>query len=315
MTEEVNSYWIAGFWKRIGALVVDSIILGIIGLVLGLFLESYFVQIGGWGRLIGLSIALIYFGTMNSSVCGGQSVGKKAFNIRVVDSKNSPISLIRSIARYLILGIPLTLNGARLSDDITTSFLIYPLNFVIFGGATSIFYLYIFNRLTRQSLHDLVVGSYVVNANSETPETRKTWRGHIVVTAILFIVAVALPALTMQITKIDSFDKLRKAQTALTNAPQVYYAAISYGSSTFSSSNKETKTTTYVNSQIFLAKNNIHDAKFARRLATTLIEAYPEALEKDSIQITLIYGYDIGIAEKWARNTHRFAPSDIISAE
>ena len=61
MTEEVELKWISGFWRRIGALIIDTLILGIAGIVLGLFLESTFVLIGAWGRLVGFSIALIYF--------------------------------------------------------------------------------------------------------------------------------------------------------------------------------------------------------------------------------------------------------------
>lgn len=106
MTEEVDLKWISGFWRRFGALFIDTLILGVAGLVLGLFLESFFVQLGGWGRLVGFSIALIYFGVMNSSISGGQTIGKKSLKIRVVDSNNSPISLEKSVLRYSILAIP-----------------------------------------------------------------------------------------------------------------------------------------------------------------------------------------------------------------
>ena len=70
--------WISGFWRRIGAFVIDSILLGLLGLLLGLFLEDFFVEIGGWGRFIGFVIAILYFGEMNSKVADGQTIGKKA---------------------------------------------------------------------------------------------------------------------------------------------------------------------------------------------------------------------------------------------
>ena len=162
MTEEVKLKWISGFWRRIGALFIDTSILGVAGLVLGLFLESFFVQMGGWGRLVGFTIALIYFGVMNSSIAGGQTIGKKALRIRVVDYSNSPISLGKSVIRYFILAIPFSLNGAQFSNEAMLSFLMYPLSLIIYGGLFSILYLYTFNRVTRQSLHDLVVGTVVV---------------------------------------------------------------------------------------------------------------------------------------------------------
>jgi uncharacterized RDD family membrane protein YckC len=98
--EEVQDKWICGFWRRIGALFIDSLVLGILGSVIGLFLEDTFVQLGGWGRLIGFAVSITYFGVMNSSLSNGQTIGKKILNIRVVDSSNSTISLPKSFVRY-----------------------------------------------------------------------------------------------------------------------------------------------------------------------------------------------------------------------
>jgi hypothetical protein len=41
------------------------------------------------------------------------------------------------------------------------------LSIVVIGGMLVIAYLYVFNRRTRQSLHDLCVQSYVVRASAE----------------------------------------------------------------------------------------------------------------------------------------------------
>lgn len=315
MTEEVELKWISGFWRRIGALFIDTLILGAAGLVLGLYLESFFVQLGAWGRLVGFSIALIYFGIMNSSIAGGQTLGKKALKIRVVDSNNSPINLGRSILRYFILAIPFSLNGAQFSNEAIHSFLMYPFSLIIFGGLFSILYLYIFNRVTRQSLHDLVVGTYVVNANVEKQEHGKVWSVHLIIVAVLFLTAAVVPAFTAQLAQSEPFKGMLAVQSALSNDPSVAYATISSGSSTFSSINEGTKTTTYVSSQVFLKTNNVGDSELARRLATMVVANYPEALQKDTININLTYGYDIGIASSWSNYSHNFNPLELQSAE
>lgn len=315
MTEEAEIKWISGFWRRIGALFIDALILGATGLVLGLFFESFFVEMGGWGRLVGFSIALIYFGVMNSSIAGGQTVGKKALKIKVVDSNNSTINLGKSILRYLILAIPFFLNGAQFSNKAMLSFLIYPLSLIIFGGLFSILYLYIFNRVTRQSLHDLVVGTYVVNENVEKQGPGKVWNIHFIVVAVLFLSAAIVPAFTTQLAQSDPFKRMLAVQSALSNDPSVAYATISSGSSTFSSTNKSAKTTTYVSSQVFLKTNNVSDADLARRLATVVVANYPEAMEKDIIQINLTYGYDIGIASSWSYYAHNFSPIELRGTE
>jgi len=45
-TEEVEPKWISGVWRRIGALFMDALILGIAGSGLGLFLEGAFAELG-----------------------------------------------------------------------------------------------------------------------------------------------------------------------------------------------------------------------------------------------------------------------------
>ena len=315
MTEEVELKWISGFWRRIGALFIDALILDAAGLALGLFLESLFVQMGGWGRLIGFSIALIYFGVMNSSIAGGQTIGKKALKIRVVDSNNSPINLGKSILRYFILAIPFSLNGAQFSNEAMLSFFMYLHSLIIFGGLFSILYLYIFNRVTRQSLHDLAVGSYVVNTNVEKQATVNVWNIHLVIVAMLFLAAAVVSAFTTQLAQSEPFKGMLSVQSALSNDQSVAYATISTGSTTFSSTNDGTETTTYVSSQVFLKTNNVSDAELARRLAIIIVANYPETLQKDTVHINLTYGYDIGIASSWSNHSHNFNPLELQSAE
>jgi uncharacterized RDD family membrane protein YckC len=315
MTAEVELKWISGFWRRIGALFIDTLILGIFGFILGLALESTFVEIGAWGRLIGFSIALVYFSIGNSSITEGQTLGKKVLKLRVVNFENSSISVGKSFLRYIILAIPFSLNGAHFTNEIMLSYLIYPLSFVIFGGFFSTPYLYIFNRATRQSLHDLIVGTYVVNSGVEKQEIGKVWKVHVVVTAVLFIAAAIAPAFTSQLAQTGSFKEMLAVQSVLANQPDVNYATISTNTTTFTSVSEGTKTTTYVGSQIFLAKDNVSDVNLARQLASLIVENYPEAINKDAVRITLTYGYDIGIWSQWSNYAYNFNPKELQSTE
>ncbi len=82
--------------------------------------------------------------------------------MRVVDANDQLLSLPRSLLRYAVLGIPFFANNLPVSPTAVMSTLLgYLLALVVFGGMFATTYLYIFNRRTRQSLHDLVVGSYV----------------------------------------------------------------------------------------------------------------------------------------------------------
>ncbi len=315
MKEEVKQRWIANFWKRIGALFVDTLILGLVGFLLGLVLESTFVQISGWGRLIGFSIALTYFGLMNSKIFNGQTIGKRLLNLKVVDSNNQTIPLIKSVLRYIVLAAPFYLNGAQFSSEALLSYLLYPLSMIVFGGLFSIIYLYIFNRVTRQSLHDIAVGTLVVNANIEKQEVGKIWKPHLVMVVVFFVAAAIVPAFTGRLAQNEPFKDMLAVQSAISDEQGVTYATVATGTTTFSSVNEETKTATYVNAQAVLSSNKVSDVELARKLATIVVQNYPEAVNKDVLRITLKYGYDIGIWSQWSNHAHDFNPGEFAGAE
>lgn len=314
MTEEVQKNWIANFWRRIGALFIDALILGFVGFLLGLALEATFIQIGGWGRLIGFGIALAYFGLMNSKLCNGQTIGKRLLNLRVVDLDNHTIPLIKSVLRYIVLAAPFSLNGAQFTDEALLSYLMYPLSMIIFGGLFSIVYLYIFNRVTRQSLHDLATGTLVVNANMEKQEVGKVWKPHLVIVAVFFVAAAIVPVFTWKLAQNKPFKDMLSVQSALSNEQEVTYATVTTSTSTFSTVNEGAKTT-YVVAQAILSSNKVSDVELARKLAAIVIQNYPEAVNKDTLRINLTYGYDIGIWSQWSNHTHDFNPGEFAGAE
>ena len=310
---ETGQPWISGFWRRIGALVIDTVILGIFGFILGLALESTFVQMGGWGRLVGFTIALIYFGIGNSAITGGQTPGKRFLKLRVVDSDNTSIGIGKSVIRYVVLATPFALNGLNLPPEAMQSLLIYPLSLVLFGGMLSIIYLYVFNRTTRQSLHDLAVGSFVVNVGAERTEIGQVWWVHIAIVVLLFVLATVAPAATTNLSQGSPFKELLATQTALLQNPNITYATIATNTTTFMSVREGTSTTDLIGSDILLTDNNIDDSGLARQLATVIVKNYPEASNMDTIQINLTYGYDIGIWSQWMTHSYNFVPDELQS--
>src|ERR1700694_930957 len=142
--KEVNP--IAGFWRRVLGVFVDILILGAVGVFLGAFFSEVFVQMGPWGRAVGFSIALLYFGLMNSRIFGGQTLGKRAAKTKVVNGNGEPLSLSNSFLRYLILGVPFFLNQAHISPALLFSWVGTLFSVLVFGFGGSIIYLIIFNR-------------------------------------------------------------------------------------------------------------------------------------------------------------------------
>lgn len=319
MLEATQQNWIAGFWRRVGALVIDLMILGLLGLTLGHFFGDQFAQMESWGRLVGFGICLIYFGVMNSALLGGQTVGKRLLRIRVVGNKNYTIPLFRSMLRCIIFILPLTLNGVYFTDKempyftdkVTPYIWNYPLSFFMLGGMFAIIYLYLFNRATRQSLHDLMVGTFVVNAYSVKQQTSKVWKVHLIVVAIAFIAAIIPTAYFPKLISDESYTGMSAAQAALLNEPGIKSASVITSYQTIISENKEDQQATYVIAKAWLTSNNVADDELAQYVANLIVQHYPEAKQTDAINITLAYGYDIGIASKWDSYTLSFDPKTL----
>lgn len=312
--EEVQENGIAGFWKRLIALFIDLLLLGGVGFVLGVFFESTFVEIDAWGKLIGFVIALGYFGVMNSQLAKGQTIGKRIVNIKVVDSENLSISLNKSLVRYSILSIPFFLNGTYFSAESDFSCLAYLLFPVFFGGMLAISYLYVFNRTTRQSLHDLAVGTYVINGEASSLAFNVVWKPHLALVATFFVIFAVAPVfmsgLFSDIVETQPFKDLAETQKILLNDEDVKNAAVTSGSTTFTSSEHGTSTITRTNAHIYLYANDVSNDALAVKFARIIMENYPEAKSKDSLNVTLTYGFDIGIWSQWFNQTHTFNPAE-----
>jgi hypothetical protein len=186
---------------------------------------------------------------------------------------------------------------------------------IIFGGFFSIVYLYVFNRITRQSLHDLAVGTYVVNFSAKYEEVGNIWIPHLAIVALLFITSILVPIGVSNVAKTEPFKGLLETQEELNGHNNIMNSGITEGSSSFTSSESGSKTTTFVNAYGVLYKNEIDNENLAMELARIIIGSYPESLNKDVIQVTLTYGYDIGITSMWNKHNYTFSPDEFNVSE
>ena len=96
----------AGFGVRLAAAILDSVLVGVVSLVVRVALGA------ALGSVLGVVLGLAYWGYLEGSP-SGQTVGKRAMNIRVIDfSTGEPIGGGRALIRYvgrIISGIPCAL--------------------------------------------------------------------------------------------------------------------------------------------------------------------------------------------------------------
>jgi uncharacterized RDD family membrane protein YckC len=307
-----NPKLVAGFWRRLLAFLIDVTLIGFVGLILGTIFFDTFASMGGWGRLVGYSIGLLYFGIANSSVGDGQTIGKKLLKLRVVSSNGELLSMGRSFLRYSILTIPYFLNGLILPtpDSISAQILLNLfLGLVVIGLGLSTVYLFIFNRKTRQSVHDLVTNTFVTSSGTIEPSlTQRIWRGHLIAIAIWILLVVCAPLTLFIVFRNSEFptDALIAAQRNLEETGNLRSATVYVGKAWATGSNE----ISFVKANCILKTRPENHELLAAELASRLIDSYPEAASVDVIQVNLVYGFDIGIASGSTNYSESHAPNE-----
>ena len=81
----------AGAARRALAFFIDLLIVGAVSVGLGLVLRERMVAMGLWSHVAGFILMWVYFGLMNSSLCGGQTLAKRLGSIKVTDFRGNDI--------------------------------------------------------------------------------------------------------------------------------------------------------------------------------------------------------------------------------
>lgn len=305
-TEEVKSKRIiAGFWRRLFAFIFDTLLLAAIGAILGIFFGKFFNQLGDWARLVGFLITLLYFGILNSEIGGGQTISKRAFKIRVVDKDTCFISLKKSLIRTFILSLPVYFADLVL-PLMRLSIIQIIVSFITSGAWIVVVYLYIFNKKTRQSLHDILCGTYVIKSGNEgILDEKKLARIHYASIAVLLIITLIAPIAFDRIigNKLNiNLEKLYEIQEKIDSVPAVSKVGVLDGVSYVNE-----KKTTYLDISFYWEGNPQESINIAKKVSGIVLDTYSDAKQKDVIRITINRGYDIGIF-KW-NSYHRFVRS------
>jgi len=138
-----SSYSYSGFWKRVLASLVDAVITGIAGAIIGFVMGIAFSAIGissditvGFNLIAGVILGWLYYALMESSP-NQATLGKSVLGIKVTDINYSRISFSSATGRYFGKGIS--------------------------GLLLCIGYIMVAFTSKKQGLHDIMAGTLVVN--------------------------------------------------------------------------------------------------------------------------------------------------------
>jgi uncharacterized RDD family membrane protein YckC len=131
---------LAGWWRRVGATVVDGIVIGVIS---GIILGIAGVSVTGWSRYFLEGVFQVVYQILLLGGNRGRTLGNRVVNTVTVDGRTgTPISYDRAIPRSLVQAL---------------------LGFTIIGGVLDILWP-LWDR-QNQTLHDKAAGTVVLRTD------------------------------------------------------------------------------------------------------------------------------------------------------
>lgn len=292
-TQPVAAHF-AGFWRRFGALVVDALVLGAVGFPLGLLLGERFAPVGTPARLIGLLVVVPYLGFLGSEIGKGQTLGKRVLRLRVVDADGRCLSLSRAFVRAALLSLPWIFNGIRFGSlGPVVLATLWVAGIVIFGLGGAIIGTVVLNRPTRQGLHDLLVGSYVVEAGGLGLRVPALSTRRPILASAVWIGLVAAGTTAMV---------ARGPSLMASQFPPVLFERIAAipGANSMEIKSVTTwgagRTSKVVVGVLWYGGQSEDVGQAAREVAAAMLEHYPDAASAPTLAVTVVRGWDVGIA-------------------
>lgn len=294
-----NNLILSKFWTRIWAMLLDSLILGIFGYILGLIFNTFFISLGENAKIIGWIISLLYLTLLNSKINNGQTLGKKIMKIQVVDIHGHLISLKTSFIRALVYTTPFFLNGFKIKGTSLFSPVNVIQGMIIFTVGLGIIVFYIFNKTTRQSLHDIAAKTYVVKMQrseniSFMPKIEKL---PYYITGGIFLLIVCGSVYSLNSN--STLTKLVPMYEEILQQDHVTNASVSMNP--LIGGNKENKHYTYtvrINIDEIPQDQSISNPELQETVKAFIKSSAYES-DQDILNVMVVSGYNIGIASKY----------------
>jgi len=304
---------VAPAWRRCVAYVVDSVLLGLAFSYIGRLFYGRISQLGLWGISIGFALGALYFASMDSKIGNGQTVGKRLMKLRLVDRHGQTTSLERAFARYTIFVVPVLLYGWRTPLTKTPSIASDLIFILVYWVGGSSVYLMLFERLNRQGLHDLAVGTFAVYADHEGPiETRAMPQLHWALLASLLL------AITIGAAGLKNWSERQPVQmefrhdSSLIESMDGVERAFLRDRLTHMSNGVATKVL-YIN--IVRKTKPASEEDFARTVVKRLSNSDPFIQSYDSVTVRIYYGYDIGFGSRWDHREFEKKPKEWVATD
>lgn len=300
----------ANFWIRLLAFILDKLILGVGGGILGLLFRDFFAQLAQHGVLVGFFISWVYFGLLNSKLTGGQTPGKMALNIRVTDSDGNPVTPGKSFLRALVYIFPLYL--LNYSFGIPEGSVFNVIWTVLVGSLLFIIPIHmLLNKSVYQAIHDIMFGTFVIRTEAYQRQQylasplRRIWIAGGIALAVI-VAGITLTNTWKRGEIHQTFVEMRSLQKEIRTIEDIAQVIVSKGKSITTQTGVDgsvrqdfltIKIWTTGNYDLFgLTQPEYENDRVVRKVVTKVLNEYPDVDQLTQIRVNIAYGYNIGIA-------------------
>ncbi len=289
-----------GFWRRFFADIFDALVLGCLGWAIAYPCRYALSELGDRAAWLGLAISLLYAGVLQTHVCSGQTLGKRALGIQVLRRDGSFLSYGRSLGRYLVVsfvfyngmyGSIFGLVSPRVAEVLGTFFLL-----AVVWAFFACFLMIPLHPLKR-GLHDLASDSIVVyKGRFDAPtlaalENPRRGRRAIALMGVLalFVIGACFWA-AQTLSKHANLGRLTALQQQLSKD----YEVTKVNDSTFNGAHRT------LNVVIRIPLRRYDDKSERERVRADVLArtkaTLPGITDFERVQVRLISGFNLGIA-------------------
>jgi len=248
---------------------------------------------GPYGRVFGLVLMAGYLGAGASVATTGRTIGKRLWDLEVRRIGGGHLAIAPAIARAMILSLPYLANGWGAKEVLLNPVLAYGLALVTFILSGSILYLFLFNRTTGQSLHDLVVGTVVVKAGGPVPTKQPPIAPvHFIAMAGIGVLAICLIVVGSMVQRAfqGSLAQQQALWATLSADPRFFSVGVNHNTLVGGP-----QPTTTVSIEVWLKDLHSDRHMVMQELAAKVLDHY-KAAEPNNVAIRLTRAYDLGVA-------------------
>lgn len=293
---------IAGFWRRGLAFTLDAALLVAAGTALGFAFMEQLAALGPWGRALGFTVSVLYFGLGESLLTRGASPGKRLLGLMVLNQKGEPVSILRSFVRSTIFLIPVMLDARCLTCPAALEI---ALGAMVYGGGGAMLALIVINRQTRQTVHDLATGTFVVKASAQPARPVGTAPGapvpghYMIAGAVALLITVFIIIATQDEVKSGRRPVMAQVVRVLSAEPGVASVHALSGELVIKRRPEKFLQITVRLSQRQEAGLEAGLEGKANQLVRVAMREVPTAFEVKNVGVKVSFGYDIGIGVRY----------------